>query len=449
MGGAESNVADAFRLGRALAEAGRRAEAEQQFLRVLRMRPDHAGAMGFLGLGAYRRGDFQTSEGWLAKALEVTPEDALLHQNLGLVKRARGECAAALECLDWALALRPDLVMAHLHRGMTLVALGRDPEAAEALARVTALEPRLATRDGLQRAPAEVRDMIADLERARQRVFADHRRGRLAALAERFPGADLSRAREFLALLNDERPVQWSDPRQRPSWMFFPGLEPRPWFEREEFAWVDDLERAAPAIREELVGVLEDDAGELAPYVPGQPHMPRRWHELADSTDWSAYHLFKGGELQERHCRRCPCTLEALRALPLMQASGHAPEAFFSILRPGTVIPPHVGLANTKLAVHLALVIPEGCSITVGGESRGWEEGRALVFDDSFEHEACNAADSTRVVLITEVWNPQLSEVEREAVREMIDVNTSLHAHWDEVARETLARGDKPATTRP
>lgn len=291
--------------------------------------------------------------------------------------------------------------------------------------------------------------MIADLESARLRVFADSRRSRMEALAGRFPGADLSRARGFLALLNDERPVQWADPRQRPSWMFFPGLEPRPWFERDGFSWVEGLERAAPAIREELAGVLEEDAGELAPYVPGEANMPRRWQELADSTDWSAYHLFKGGERQESHCRHCPRTVEALEALPLMRASGHAPEAFFSILRPGTVIPPHVGLANTKLAVHLALVIPAGCSITVGGETRGWEEGRALVFDDSFEHEARNAGDSTRVVLITEVWNPQLSEAEREAVREMIDVNTTLHAHWEQVARDVLARGGKSESATP
>lgn len=434
MSAAAPSVSELFRLGRELTGSGRYHEADEYFRRVLARRPEHAGAMGYLGLNAYQRGDLEASEQWLRKALAVTPEDALLHQNLGLVYRARGDHDAALASLDKALELRPDLPMAHVHRGLVCMLLERDAEAADCLARAVALNPHLGDGRALQDAPAELRKMLRDLKGARQRTLAAERRRRLADLERRHADADLSRVREFVALLNDEREVTWADERQRPSWMFFPGLEPRPWFEPAEFDWVGRLEAAAPAIREELTAVLSDP-GELSPYVPDQPRLPADWHALAKSADWSAYHLYRGGERQEEHCRRCPRTAAAVEALPLVESSGHAPEVFFSILRPGTRIPPHVGLANTKLAVHLALVIPPDCSITVGGETRAWEEGRVLVFDDSFEHHAHNASDRTRAVLIAEVWNPQLSEAERDAVRAMIDANTSLHRHFDEVAR--------------
>lgn len=439
------NVPELFRLGRDLAGAGRYREADDQFRQVLDRQPEHAGAMGFLGLNAFRRGELEASEHWLRKALEVTPADALLHQNLGLVRRARGDHDAALASLDRALELRPDLPMAHVHRGLVLMLLDRNADAADCLARAVSLNPRLGDRRALEQAPADLRKMLRDLKGARLRVLAAERRRRLAELEHRHAGADLARVREFVAILNDEREVTWADPRQRPSWMFFPGLAPRPWFEPAEFDWVEALEAAAPAIREELAAVLADP-GELSPYVPDQPQLPADWHSLADSADWSAYHLYRAGERQEDHCRRCPRTTSAVEEIPLVHSPGHAPEVFFSILRPGTVIPPHVGLANTKLAVHLALVIPPDCSITVGGETRTWEEGRVSIFDDSFEHQAHNASDRTRAVLIADIWNPQLSEAERDAVESMIDANTTLHQHWDEVARRIRLEVESQAT---
>lgn len=442
MSAAAASVSRLFRIGRELAEAGRDKEADDQFRRVLAERPDHAGAMGFLGLNAFRRGEYEASGRWLEKALEITPYDALLHQNLGLVQRARGNHDSALACLERALELGPDLPMAHVHRGLTLMLLGRNAEAADCLARAVALNPKLGDARALSQAPPDLQKMLRDLKATRLEVLAAERRRRLADLERRHDSADLTRVREFVAILNDEKTVEWADPRQRPSWMFFPGLTPRPWFEREEFDWVAQLEASAPAIREELTAVLSDP-DELRPYVPKQSRMPAKWDSLAESADWSAYHLYRGGERQDDHCRRCPGTTAAVEAMPLVTSPGHAPEVFFSILRPGTAIPPHVGLANTKLAVHLALVIPPDCSITVGGETRGWEEGRVLVFDDSFEHQAHNASDRTRAVLIAEIWNPQLNEAERDAITEMIDANTALHRHWDEVAYRIRSEVDR------
>lgn len=437
------DTSELFRRARGLASAGQSAEADRLFRRILEAEPGHVDALAFLGLGAFERGEHQESERWLRRALELRPDDPMLRQNLGLVFKAGGDAPAALAELDRALAARPALPLAHLHRGELLARLGRDRDAADALARAVALNPNLGSRRMLARAPAEVAGMVAALEAARDRVHAAARRDAFADLEDRFGGEAMSRARRFLEVFNGERSEPWADSRQTPSWMYFPGLAPRPWFEREEFEWVATAEAAAPAIRRELETVLAGEAG-VRPYVPEEESMPEAWQRLAGTLKWGSYHLYRGGRRQMGPCRDCPETAALLERIPLMDAPGHAPEAFFSILQPGTHIPPHVGLANTKLAVHLALAIPENCSITVGGETRTWHEGRVLVFDDSFRHEARNDSDAVRAVLITEIWNPQLTEAERESVRAIIAVGEDLHRHWIHVAEELKRQCNNP-----
>ncbi len=104
-----------------------------------------------------------------------------------------------------------------------------------------------------------------------------------------------------------------------------------------------------------------------------------------------------------------------------MRIRAHAPEICFSVLAPGTHILPHHGVTNTRLVTHLALVVPDNCAIRVGGEERGWQEGRCFTFDDTFEHEAWNRSDQTRVVLIMDCWNPYLTGIEREAVAALVE----------------------------
>ena len=105
-----------------------------------------------------------------------------------------------------------------------------------------------------------------------------------------------------------------------------------------------------------------------------------------------------------------------LEALPLVRIRQHAPEICYSVLAPGTHILAHTGVTNIRVVVHLPLIVPPDCgALSVIGEARGWTEGRLMMFDDSFEHEAWNHSDQTRVVLIFDTWNPNLSAVERQA----------------------------------
>jgi aspartyl/asparaginyl beta-hydroxylase (cupin superfamily) len=122
------------------------------------------------------------------------------------------------------------------------------------------------------------------------------------------------------------------------------------------------------------------------------------------------------GRIIEENAARCPATMAALGMVDQPCVEGMSPSAMFSILKPRTRIPPHTGAANTRLVLHLPLIVPQGCGFRVGGETRAWREGEAWVFDDTIEHEAWNDSDQPRAILICDVWAPTLSPTEREGV---------------------------------
>ena len=149
-----------------------------------------------------------------------------------------------------------------------------------------------------------------------------------------------------------------------------------------------------------------------------------QWRALNRNPDWTAIHLFRHGERVEANARHCPRTLALLEKLPQPEIAGASPNAMFSLLAPRTEIPPHVGVSNSRLVCHLPLIVPDGCWFRVGGETRSWKAGEAFVFDDTIEHEAMNPSDELRVVFIFDVWHPDLSAVEREAVAALISATS-------------------------
>ena len=95
--------------------------------------------------------------------------------------------------------------------------------------------------------------------------------------------------------------------------------------------------------------------------------------------------------------------------------------ALYSILEPHTHIPPHNGMLNTRLICHLPLIVPDNCRLRVGNHTRAVEEGKVLIFDDSIEHEAWNDSDEVRVILLFEIWRPELSADEVKALTALYD----------------------------
>jgi aspartate beta-hydroxylase len=251
-----------------------------------------------------------------------------------------------------------------------------------------------------------------------QQARGAHLDAALAPLREAHGAAAIARVAAAMDALVGRRPVARPHPLQHPTLLCLPDLPPTPWFERERFPFLDAIEAQTDAIREELASLLAEDA-DLAPYIDMPDHAPAApmWRELNRSPRWSGYHFFRHGIPVDAHRARCPRTAAALDALPLVRIPDHAPESMFSLLAPRTHIPPHTGVINGRLTVHLPLIVPERCgALAAGGEARPWQEGRCMIFDDSFVHEAWNDSDHLRAVLIFDVWHPDLDAAERDAL---------------------------------
>jgi aspartate beta-hydroxylase len=197
-----------------------------------------------------------------------------------------------------------------------------------------------------------------------------------------------------------------------------PRLPAIPFFERELFPFLAEVETKTGVIRAELEAALASDRERFVPYIqyaPGQP--VNQWQELNHSLRWSTLHLWRSGKPVEENLARCPETARALAAMPLADIDGLCPNAMFSALAPKSHIPPHNGETNARVVAHLPLIVPEACSYRVGFDWRRWQVGETLIFDDTIEHEARNDSDELRVVLIFDLWNPLLEPAERELVR--------------------------------
>ena len=318
-----------------------------------------------------------------------------------------------MRALDQALALEPRNLRALLQKAALLELTGRPRESAMAYRHALQLIPR-----GIE-LPAH---LVPVVEYARASVEANHREleafleARLAPARERHAESESARFDESLAILLQKQRIY----RQEPTFFYFPGLPSLPFYERTLFPWLDALEAAADDIRRELVSILAEGPMALEPYVALQAGVPEyQWKELNHSRRWGVYYLWREGRAEQEHMARCPRTIRALEGWPRWDANG--PTVVFSILDARTRIPPHTGVNNARLTVHLPLVIPPGCGLRVGAVTRAWEPGRALVFDDTLEHEAWNESDAPRAVLILDTWNPLLTAAEREMVRIAVD----------------------------
>ena len=202
-----------------------------------------------------------------------------------------------------------------------------------------------------------------------------------------------------------------------PTHFAWPGLREIEFHDREQFPWLDELESLTPVIRAEMELVANAPDAALVPYVKYSDSEPlAQWRDLNHNRDWTAIHLIERGSRVAANAAHCPETLAFLARMEQPQIAGCAANAMFSLLAPKTHIPPHVGVANFRLLCHLPLIVPQRCWFRVGAETRDFAEGQAWVFDDTIEHEAKNETDALRIILIFDLWHPDLSPAERTAV---------------------------------
>ena len=362
--------------------------------------------------------DVRAAMGMLAEAERLAPEDIDVKMQLALALRASGDLEGALHALDAALALDPYHLVALISKGWLLEKLERPLQAAHVYRNALKITPpdnQLAP--SLKAPVARARDVVkAEADRLEALLLEQTR-----DIRARHPGERLDRFDLSLKAFAGKARIYTSEPVL----VHFPKLPAEEFYDRALFPWLAQLEAATDVIREELLVVMREDLEQLEPYIQYPPGAPvNQWVELNHSPRWNSYFLWRDGVREDEHCRRCPATAALLQSLPMLDQPGFGPTAIFSVLAPHTRIPPHTGSANTRLVVHLPLILPGDCRFRVGNDLRDWRMGEAWVFDDTIEHEAWNDSDKTRVVLIFDVWNPFLNPAERELVAKMMAAKT-------------------------
>jgi aspartyl/asparaginyl beta-hydroxylase (cupin superfamily) len=372
---------------------------------------------------AVRQGQAAAALDLLRRAEAIAPQNVSVHLYKSLAFRSTGDFPAALSAVERALAIDPYNFLARLSRGWLLDRLGRKAQAVKAWREALAIAPPD------DRLPEDVRAVV---ERARAAVAEEnaalraHLEARVRELRARYANEPaLERFDESLAILAGEAKAYV----QQPLLLHYPRLPAVPFFDRTLFPWLEELEAATPVLVEELTALLESVGTEpFAPYIAYPPGSPlNQWKELNHSPRWSTFFLWKDGQRHEEACARCPRSAEILDSLPMARQAGYAPTAMFSALEPRTRIPPHTGSINTRAIVHLPLILPERCGFRVGNVTREWRMNEAWVFDDTIEHEAWNDSDERRIILIFDVWNPYLSEAERELLTVMMAARAEFH----------------------
>ncbi|XP_028424802.1 aspartyl/asparaginyl beta-hydroxylase isoform X3 [Perca flavescens] len=313
----------------------------------------------------------------LEKLVQIFPEDIGLKNELGVAHLLLGDNKGAKKVYDEVLAVAPSNGFAKVHYGFILKS---DNKIAESI-------PYL--KEGLESGEPGTDDgrFYFHLGDALQRIGDSsayqwyelgHKRGHFASVWQR-------------SLYNVD------------------GLKAQPWWTPKETGYTDlvkTLERNWKTIRDEALAVMDQNTGL---FIPEEEN-------LREKGEWGQYTLWQQGKKAGTACQGVPKTCSLLEKYS--EATGcKRGQIKFSVMHPGTHVWPHTGPTNCRLRMHLGLVVPkQGCRIRCTDQTREWEEGKVLIFDDSFEHEVWQDAERYRLIFIVDVWHPELTAYQRQTL---------------------------------
>lgn len=363
------------------------------------------------GLRALQAGDTREAYKILSDAVSAGEDSPPVLRGLSLAARKAGYANESLEAAEKLLSRAPGDLEAMLLKADALNSLGNLRKASEFyFAAVKSAPPRLSG------------PLALEIERAKKECqnaavrYEEFLRSKIQALGL-FDGSGQARGEQALDILFGRKQIYY----QQPDKFYFPELPQIQFYDPSQFTWTKDLIEQTDSILAELEAVLSGTEAFEA-YVPASSQTPHLHQSaLTGNKDWGAFHLIKDGIRIENNIAKCPATMNALSLAPQPNINGKSPIALFSRLTAGTHIPPHTGLMNARIICHLPLILPDNCHLRVGNQTRQWRMGEMLIFDDSIEHEARNQSASDRIILLFDIWRPELSEDERGFISAIFD----------------------------
>ncbi len=379
------------------------------------------------GLQALQAGRGEEARANFQQAIDNGEADTKHWLGLVLASLSTGDRTRAEQAIDKVLSLEPHHLRALILKGDLVFGRG-DPKNASAH---YGLALRLsATINGM---PAQLESdlqRIARRQRELMHAYSQHLLDQLALAGySRSSASDRFNRSIDMMLGTLERPDEQQRYPQAPHAYYMPDLPYYSFFPKEQLTWMNELEEATDRIEAELRALLSQQRNSFEPYIHSGIDRPQHTAgELLDSDKWTSAYFWRDGSEQAPTMRSCPVTTELMSSLPLTLIEGFSPSVLFSKLDAGARIQPHTGMVNTRLICHLPLLVPNDCGLRVGADSRTTTRGDAWAFDDSINHEAWNNSDQKRVILLFDVWRPELDSDERHLVKTLLEAVKTFSA---------------------
>lgn len=365
---------------------------------------------------AMARGDVRQAASLLEIAAQRANDASTLFR-LATVRRSLGDFPGAVTAAEAAVELAPRHFLMAMLLGSLREMTGAKHAAERAYRAACAHAPLdLSLQPAIQKKLDSARQRVAAMDAWRTRLLEWQPEGELL-------GLDRDEERRVRQFRNNILENLDAGPLAPPIFLY-PGIKSKAYFDPAQFRGIEEIARETDAVRDEFLALTESSLSEFAGRLTGL-------HAAADGKSagkWSMIPLIRNGVVVDEFASRCPRTMALASGLDLPKLGLISPSLYFSLLEPKSRIAPHIGITNARLIAHWPLIVPDSCGFRVGGETRQWEVGTPLVFDDMTMHEAWNDSDRIRVVLIADLWRPELGPLERTAVADLMDCAEKLPA---------------------
>lgn len=398
-------------------------QAEVLYLQVLSKDSACVDAAHALATLAAQREDWHRALQFYQSAFRADTRNEAIRIEMAQVLMALDDKTAAIELLRDTVKSQPSSVLGWLLLGDALEVGGFTLPACKA--RFLGMEQ--ARRAGLlaptvRAHPQLLQQVSKSLEKLRV-GRREHLMTSFDSVRQLHGRALLQRVEQAVLGYLGEINLQPVHPNQRPKFLYIPGLPDQGYEDPYLQPWAHDLADGFGVLRAEASELLQQDTDfqSFLGLKPGQ-----RNTDYVDGPGplpaWDAFFFYRHGQRFSENHARCPRSSELLESLTLCRVENQAPEVCFSVLRPGSIIKPHHGVTNSRLVMHLPLIVPTGCALNiVGVGEHAWREGKLMMFDDTFLHEAWNHSDQSRVILLMDCWNPHLTPPEQSAIKLLVE----------------------------
>jgi len=381
---------------------------------LLNQDENHPSALDFLCNEAMEKGKLPEAEKYLLKLVSLMPENISLLNKLGYLYEEQGKLEEALKAYGQCWKLDKNNPTIYLYMGYLHLKMGQEDQAAQVFSLGDDIDGRIIKAYMNEACSEKISIRSKAAHEILCKILTNLHMDTISGLDK---SDDMKRILDAVWPQVEDRSFSYKNKIQRPELFYIPQLHDQVVFKQADLPWAKGLEEKFDVIRDEILTNLSiTDDGE--PYLSEDIGANGSdWDHIVKKMNWAAVHFYKRGVPNEEAIKKYPKTAGALKEIPFADIHGLPMEVFISILKPHTKIPPHFGVSNSPLTVHFPMLVPENCGLKAGNEVCEHVEGKVFAFDDSYLHEAWNDSDEPRVVLIFEVWHPDLTEPEKQAVR--------------------------------